>query len=126
MNWLELILYGVMLSLIGILLVVAIRLKLRNYNLFVDLVQSETNLTVILSKLEDVEKQRELEKSEGFIRFISESRDWAFDYIEEAQLIVKDFLAKSDGMFKGADINPDLLISYRKLKALLPDEDEKS
>jgi hypothetical protein len=126
MNLVEAILYGAGVLVIGLLVILSVRLHFKNKSTFVDLVQSETNLMAIMSHLEDVEKERELEKSEGFIKFLSESRDWAFDYIEEAQSIVKDFLTKSDKMFLGTDVDPELLISYRKLRALLPDEEAKS
>jgi hypothetical protein len=45
-------------------------------------------------KLETVIAQSEakkLEKDDGFLRFISESRDWAFKYIEDVQQAIKDY-----------------------------------
>jgi hypothetical protein len=126
MNIVEAVLYGLGSLVIGLLIVAYVRLHFKNKSIFVDLVQSETNLMIILSRLEDIEKERTLEKSEGFIKFLSESRDWAFNYIEEAQLTIKDFLIKSEAVFRGSEIDPELLISYRKLRALLPDEEPKS
>jgi hypothetical protein len=48
----------------------------------------------ISKKLEAVIAENEakkLEKDEGFLRFISESRDWAFKYIEDVQQAIKEY-----------------------------------
>ena len=48
----------------------------------------------ISKKLEEViaeNEARKLEKDEGFLRFISESRDWAFKYIEDVQQAIKEY-----------------------------------
>jgi hypothetical protein len=125
MNILEAILYAVAIALASLLVVLIVRLSLLNRRAVYDLAQSEINVAVLLDQLEKAEQQRELEKSEGFIRFISESRDWAFGYIEEAQETIKDFVEKTDSLYKDPAISPAVLISYRKLLALLP-EDSKN
>jgi hypothetical protein len=48
----------------------------------------------ISKKLEAVIAENEakkLEKDDGFLRFISESRDWAFKYIEDVQQAIKEY-----------------------------------
>lgn len=48
----------------------------------------------IAKKLESVIAENEakkLEKDDGFLRFLSESRDWAFKYIEDVQEAIKDY-----------------------------------
>lgn len=45
-------------------------------------------------KLESVIAENEtnkLEKDDGFLKFISESRDWAFKYIEDVQQAIKEY-----------------------------------
>lgn len=65
-------------------------------------VRSEIEKSVILDKLEEVIKENELkniEGSDGFLKFVSDSREWAFKYIEDVQ----DAFKKFDGQ-----ISPDL------------------
>lgn len=68
-------------------------------------------------KLESVIAENEakkLEKDDGFLRFISESRDWAFKYIEDVQQAIKEY--KDNKSKKTLD----------KLVSFLPkDEDKK-
>lgn len=50
--------------------------------------QEVSDKNAILQKLSEMvnEKQNyDIEKTDGFIRFVSESRDWAFKYIEDVQ-----------------------------------------
>jgi len=54
---------------------------------------------------------------ENFIKFLSDSRDWAFEYIEKSQQTIKEV---------SKELNNKGLNSYsEKLLALLPEEDFK-
>jgi hypothetical protein len=67
-------------------------------------------------KLEAVIAENEakkLEKDDGFLRFISESRDWAFKYIEDVQQAIKDY---SENKSKK---------TLNALLSFLPSEDKK-
>jgi phospholipid N-methyltransferase len=67
-------------------------------------------------RLESVMAENEsakLEKDEGFIRFLSQSRESAFKYIEEVQEAI-DSYAKDNSQS-----------NYDKLISFLPKEDEK-
>lgn len=72
---------------------------------------------------------------ESFIKFLSDSRDWAFDYIDKSQKQIKEFTDIADKQFAFFDsygilTEGDLfhdnmkIISeeYKKLKSLLPEE----
>lgn len=69
----------------------------------------------------------------GFNKFISESRDWAFAYIESAQDCIKNFvdtsgpdieyLEKYKPLIISEETIDKLTTSYQKLKKLLPIED---
>ena len=71
---------------------------------------------------------------DGFLKFISQSREWAFDYIETAQDGIKEFIdvvgpdieymEKFRPPIILEDTQDRLINSYNKLKLLLP-EDEK-
>ena len=75
---------------------------------------------------------------ENFIKFLSDSREWAFEYIENVQKQIKDFIDIADKQFAFFDsyggLAQDQLFydtmksmseEYKKLKALLPEEDSK-
>jgi len=54
---------------------------------------------------------------ENFIKFLSDSRDWAFEYIETSQKVIKEVSEELNG--KG------LKIYSEKLLALLPEKNTK-
>jgi hypothetical protein len=94
----------------------------------------EQTANKIASKLDDEE---EIMK-ESFLKFVSDSREWAFEYIENVQKQIKDFIDVADKQFSFFDSYGVLseghlyyenmkTISeeYKKLKALLPEEDNK-
>ena len=95
---------------------VIIRLKRRK--LVASSLQLILDKSTLIQKLADVEDKNSLENSEGFVRFISESRDWAFTYIEDIQ----EALTEYDNALSLADAR---LINeaYKKLIDYLPNED---
>lgn len=75
---------------------------------------------------------------ENFIKFLAESRDWAFTYIENVQSGLKDFVENIEpeiNYFKEygdiASMQPNyysmkkIVEEYEKLKKLLPSEEEE-
>jgi predicted RNA-binding protein with EMAP domain len=75
---------------------------------------------------------------ESFIKFLSDSRDSAFDYIEEVQSGISDFVLQVDplinyfdeygdimGMVPNYDGMKKISVEFKKLKKLLPDEHGK-
>jgi len=77
-----------------------------------------------------------IENSEGFLKFISESRDWAFQYIEEFQAGLNNFVSSIEpeiNYFKEygdiSSMSPNyyslkkIVEEYEKLKELLPKEE---
>ena len=50
---------------------------------------------------------------ESFLKFISESRDWAFQYIEEVQGGLKEFVSKVDPVIAYFDRFGDILSNQR-------------
>jgi len=59
-----------------------------------DQLQVTINLNIIRSELgkalQEIENMK-LEKSDDFVKFLSDSRDWAFTYIEDAQDKISEF-----------------------------------
>jgi hypothetical protein len=80
-------------------------------------------------------KDSPLEANEGFLRFISQSRDWAFQYIEEAQTAINNFVSNVEPIIlyfdsygdagpQGPDHDMLKTISkeFKNLKEILPKE----
>ena len=100
---------------------------------------SELNLRVALTE-QKIKDQFEtvpssIENTEGFLRFVSESRDWAFQYIEDVQFGLSDFISKIDpemeyfnkyGLVGSAyphyDSMKKISEAYKELKKLLPED----
>lgn len=47
-----------------------------------------------LTELIQEGQNKDLEQTEGFVQFITKSRDWAFEYIEETQSVLSKFVEK--------------------------------
>lgn len=102
------------------------------------LMQSLMDQSLIETELKDalVEiEQREIENTDGFVKFLSESRDYAFKYIEETQEKLVEFqkgvepifaYARTYGTVLGENSHTktveDIYQEYLKLKTIIPDE----
>jgi hypothetical protein len=134
----DLIIHGVLACLVILLLINNLRLRLRNKKLVTDFAQSSLDKTVIILKLrEELDKQNpnSIEKTDGFLKFISDSRDWAFKYIEEVQAALAVFkneveprieYARTYGTVVGQSAHSDILeeisLAYDKFKKIMPDD----
>ena len=62
------------------------------------IVQLEVDKRILYEKLSELmvvkESSTDVEQTEGFLKFISESRDWAFKYIEDVQAALEKFKNK--------------------------------
>lgn len=103
-------------------------------------IQSEMDKHVLAKQLEQLSKElstRELSETDGFVKFISQSRDWAFQYIEEVQKTLAEFdeevaprleWATTYGRLQGDTVHTDTINTiseaYDKLKTLLPKNTE--
>lgn len=58
------------------------------------LAQSKVDLVALRAKLEELSARgdsKKIEQTEGFVKFISHSRDAAFEYIEEVQSAITEY-----------------------------------
>jgi len=130
-------------SIFAILLLIAnIKLRIKNKKIIEKLAQEVIDKGIIVQKLNDELKKyqnAEIEKTDGFLKFISESRDWAFQYIEDVQKELLDFqkavepeldyaqtYGKSVGEGVYTRIIDNISSAYFKLKKIMPEEDTKS
>ncbi len=88
------IVYGLLVLLIGYLGFRNILLRRKIQEAITDKLQANVNANIIRSEytraLQEVENMK-LEKSDDFVKFLSDSRDWAFEYIEDAQEKISEF-----------------------------------
>jgi len=109
--------------LIGFLVYNIYKLKEGNKSLAALLIQESFDKAVLSEKLKDtltIINNSNVDDKDGFIKFLSQSRDWAFEYIENAQsmMLALDSAMKTD--------DPEQIDkAYHELMKLLPDEDKK-
>lgn len=117
--------------------------------LFLYVVQKRANKVIIAKTLETMLMQQLIkgtnktdkdQANEDFLKFISDSRDWAYQYIEEVQAGLKTFIdevgpqidyydhygAAVDGMVAPHDFALKKISSeFKELKKLLPEDYDK-
>lgn len=69
----------------------SVRLRILNKKAMVRVVESEMGKVALADKLNKVILEHSAEKTDGFLRFVSESREQAYKYIEEVQEAIKVF-----------------------------------
>jgi len=97
-----------------------------------------------LEKLVELQNDKDLKTGESvhkenFLKFVSESRDWAFGYIEEVQESLSKFIGDVDSYIEYFDTYGDVVSverpdyaamkeisrAYKELKKLLPIEEKQ-
>ena len=101
------------------------------------LIQAFIDNDQIAEKIEAKHLSKDIEKTEGFVQFLSESRDWAFQYIETVQEALNKFVKDAGPRLEyfdkygrivrspHFDLLEDILVAYRELQQLLPEQDNK-
>ncbi len=88
------IVYGLLVSLIGYFGFRNILLRRKTQEAITDKLQASVNANIIRSEytraLQEIENMK-LEKSDDFVKFLSDSRDMAFTYIEDVQEKISEF-----------------------------------
>lgn len=103
-------------------------------------IQVELDKHFVYQKLEELSKElsaKELVETDGFVKFISQSRDWAFEYIEEVQSALNEFDKEIAPIIKWnktygtsfdggpyAEKIEEISLAYDKLKNLLPKDNQ--
>lgn len=83
-------------------------------------------LMVEFSNLLDKQQVKPVEETEGFLRFVSESRDWAFQYIEDVQSSIEEYRQIADVVPLSKDMSvqqaEQLSAAYDRLMSFLPED----
>jgi hypothetical protein len=112
------------------LLIISLTLQIvRVKKLKVELIQSNLNFMTVVEKFVKLSEQtdgKSIEQTDGFVKFISESRDWAFDYIENVQSAIEEYRVIADVTPVSKDITveqaKELSRTYDNLMSFLPEE----
>lgn len=120
-NWFDLAAFAIALASIASLVVanVFLLVKLKqNTATAAQLAADKIVLLLQLEKMAETTNTKSLEETQGFIKFLSDSRDWAFQYIEDVQTALKEY-DEALNSNNAKRIND----SYKKLIDMLPEDD---
>jgi hypothetical protein len=134
----ELISFAFFIFLFFALIINNIRFKLKIVSMSKELIQSHIDKTILAEKLFEASARNLLKKeteSDAFLKFVSDSRDWAYQYIDDVQESLNKFII---------DIEPEIAYfdeygevgsayphyhsmkkisgAYKELKKLLPED----
>ena len=132
----ELIAFTLFIILFFMLVFKNIQLRIKLSSTTVELVKAHIDKTIISEKLSEIKNKNRVDpSSEAFLKFVSDSRDWAYTYIEDVQASLDKFIT---------DIEPEIIYfdeygvvgsayphyysmkkiseAYKELKKILPDD----
>ena len=134
----EISILSVVLIFFASLMIANIRLRVQNNGLKANLTQETLDKIIIkqeVQKLMSEIDQKTSSQNDGFLRFVSDSREAAFKYIEEVQGGIKEFDEKIGPVVKHyretgktsykklSELVKDLSEAYDKLMKSMPEED---
>ena len=120
---LELVIFAIALFLLAYLSILAIRLRRKTIKLTEKLVQNNIDRNTLFEKLTELKAEQDaknIAETEGFLKFLSESRQMAFDYIENVQIVILDHIKAVES--KDWDVIEN---SIKRIKDLLPKNEDK-
>lgn len=121
-----------------LLLVLLIIEKRRKAKILAFVVDQEIRYLDIQKELQivrDEQLSKDIEKTDGFLKFVSDSREWAFSYIEDVQYKIAKFdkdiesildyysLYDSNAQGVHVDLAKQVSEAYAELKSVLPKEE---
>ena len=117
-----------------------VRYRIAFQNLANEYLQKLSDTDLLIKEINRLNQQinnKELEGSDGFLKFVSDSRDWAFEYIEQVQRALAEFdeeiaprleWANTFGKLADDTVHTDTIKTiseaYNKLKSVLPENTE--
>jgi hypothetical protein len=114
-----------------------VKMRIKQKDTAIRLAQSDADNELLLNKISTMKDKEEIEKTDDFVSFLNQSRDWAFDYIESVQLGISKFVSDIEPEINYFKEYGDLMSmapnyysmkkiaeSYEELKKLLPQEED--
>ena len=120
-NLSNLVVFAISLLVFCAVLYDALRIRFRNRRLFSQVIQAELDKAIYENQLKTLVAERDLkgvEQTDGFLKFVSDSRDWAFKYIEDIQEAIEELREAIDSDDAEADVEK----AYEKVISFLPDK----
>ena len=134
----EFIAFSLFIILFFMLIVKNFKLNMKLSANTLELLRAHVDKTILSEKLSEVSSQNDKNKdssSEAFLKFISDSRDWAYQYIDEVQEGLNKFITDIEpeiNYFKEygdlGSMSPNyysmkkITEAYEELKQLLPED----
>lgn len=126
----EILVTFILVSLIILLFFKNVKLYFSNSELTKNVLQSHIDTFILKEKMDEQLTSKDKD-DDGFIKFITESREYAFKYIEDSQETIKSFIVYFEKNIEHLKNNQpkdikykviikDLEEYYKKLKSLLP------
>lgn len=136
----ELIAFTLFIVLFFILVFKNVQLKIKLSSTTLELIKAHIDKNIISEKLSETKNKNKADpSSEAFLKFVSDSRDWAYTYIEDVQKSLNDFITEIDPEilyfdkygWSAYDAEPNynsmkkISVAYKELKKILPDDYKK-
>lgn len=135
----ELVSFSLFILMFFVLLYKNIRLNIKLSSVTMELLRVSLDNGILKDKLSESlnnSNTKQDDTSGAFLKFVSDSRDWAYQYIEDVQKSLDKFITDIEpeilyfdtyGDLMAAEPNYKAMIkiskSYKELKKLLPDEE---
>ena len=134
----ELVVFVIALLVFIALIVANISTRLQNNKLKANLTQEVIDRTIVMEEMRKLMAEidnKNSNQNDGFLKFVSDSREAAFKYIEEVQEAIKEFDQKVGPVVKHykqtgkilerkpSELVRELTSAYDKLMASMPKED---
>jgi hypothetical protein len=97
-QWFGLIFFTLFILAFFIISVDNVRVRIKSKKLNKEIEKSIIEYFILAQKHEELAKNnsnKEIEQTDGFLKFLSESRDWAFEYIEKVQKSIEGLKKES-------------------------------
>lgn len=96
-----------------------ISLRVRLSKVTTQLIQSKADALALSTKLGEALAEKSLSENGDFVKFLSTSRDWAFQYIEEVQAKILSLANAMDN-----NNSDEIDEAYKDLISMIPDQKE--
>lgn len=107
----EFILFTITITSVILAAAIGMYFRKKNLRFIAEIAQLSIDKQILVDQLaQEVIKNQAIHNTDGFLKFVSDSRDWAFQYIEEVQVVIQEIANK----------NTVSHLDIERLKALLP------
>jgi hypothetical protein len=117
------------------LLSLTVKLRVKNLSLINENLEVYIRNSILTQELKNRLEQADIQSlasNDDFLKFVSQSRDWAFEYIESTQENIYEFVTKAGPVIEYLDeFDPPIITNdqkkalvgaYNSIRSTLPDE----